>query len=475
MKKILGLAIFSLAMLPVAANAKELYVNQSTGNDSVSYAANSASSPWATIGRAAWGSTNRSAPNSGEAARAGDTVHVAAGTYVTAGTGNRFDPAYNPANAGVSGSPITFVATGIVNLQLNSNSGPVVGAYGARNYITWDGFYIDEATAAPRADTGPVTVVGSQGVTIKNMTIKGISAQWDDNHNGIRIEGASNTLIQNNLIYGFGSIIERGQNDATIMLYDSNDTIIEHNEMHSSGAGVFVKGQHPNATQRRTIIRYNLIYAMGAQGITIGPAARDGKTYQNIIRDCVTDRVGIRLYDFGTGEGTEPINEVIANNTIDGCSYGVQFMGVGQNNRVMSNLISNSGKAALFSWNDQSPAGLRFEHNNYYAFTNFAELSNGNITFANWKLNFAQDLALPISLSSNPNYVDRAAKNFKLQPSSLSLLLGIDILDLNANGSILDVVPAGAYITGNEVIGRFTSGGSGVPSTPTNLRITPFN
>src|SRR5262245_57259652 len=111
------------AILVAAASgvsAKDLYVNGTTGNDSTSYAANSAASPWRTIGRAAWGSTSRTAPVTAEAARAGDTVNVAAGTYVTTGTGERYGIAYNPVNSGTSTSPIVFAATGVVTLTYSS-------------------------------------------------------------------------------------------------------------------------------------------------------------------------------------------------------------------------------------------------------------------------------------------------------------------------------------------------------------------
>ena len=66
-------AVFFL-LFPFCAEAKTLYVAQTTGNDSVTYAENSSARPWATLGRAAWGSTNRSSPNASQAAQAGDTV-----------------------------------------------------------------------------------------------------------------------------------------------------------------------------------------------------------------------------------------------------------------------------------------------------------------------------------------------------------------------------------------------------------------
>src|SRR5690606_15483338 len=94
------LAALSMVLTVSLADAKVLYVDRNTGNDATTYEANSATSPWATIGRATWGSTNRSSPNASQAARAGDTVIVRAGTYSTAGTDVRYDPAYNPANSG---------------------------------------------------------------------------------------------------------------------------------------------------------------------------------------------------------------------------------------------------------------------------------------------------------------------------------------------------------------------------------------
>jgi hypothetical protein len=448
MKKFFIYTVFLLTIVfPGLAGAKTLYVDPN-GNDSVTYTNNSITSPWRTIGRATWGSTSRTSPNSSEAAKAGDTVIVNAGTYVTSGTGNRFDPSYNPVNSGVAGNPITFVSNGVVNLQLNSSAGPVIGTNG-KNYIVWDGFTINETSALSVPDTGPVVVIGSQGVVIKNMKLYGITAAWDDNHNGVRVEQSNGTIVQGNFMTGFGSASGRGQNDATIMLYDSNDTLIQNNELSNSGLGVFIKGQHPGFTQRRNIIRYNLIYGMAAQGITIGPAARDGMTYQNIIRDCTSDTAGIKIYDFGSTEGTEPINEIVTNNTIDNCAYGIQFMGSGQNVRVVNNIITNS-RASIWSWTDSNPAGLTFERNNYFNFSNFAELSDGNKTLSTWRTSFSKDLS---SVTSDPLYVNRTSKDFHLQPSSPIRSLAQDIIDLNQNGSITDVIPAGAYITGNEIIG----------------------
>ena len=104
-----------------ATDAKTLYVNASTGNDGTSYAANSESAPWRSIARAAWGGTSRNSPNSGEAARAGDTVIVAAGVYATNESGSsRNVPVLNPANSGTSGNPIVFQAAPGARVEIRS-------------------------------------------------------------------------------------------------------------------------------------------------------------------------------------------------------------------------------------------------------------------------------------------------------------------------------------------------------------------
>lgn len=64
MKKLCLLIAFTLFAMSV--EAKDLYVDGSSGSDSTTYANNNANNPWRTIGKAAWGSTNRNGPNSGD-------------------------------------------------------------------------------------------------------------------------------------------------------------------------------------------------------------------------------------------------------------------------------------------------------------------------------------------------------------------------------------------------------------------------
>lgn len=463
----LAAALLCLLAFSGEAQAKALCVNGSTGSDATTYAANNGTSTcWQTIGRAAWGSTTRSSPNTAEAAAAGDVVTIAAGTYTTAGIGGRFDVAYDPANNGTSGNLITFqcASAGACILQLSSSSGPVIGCAGS-DYIKWDGFYIDEANAAPIGDTGPVVFNAAEFCELHNTEINGITTAFGDNHNGVRIEGSQHTLIRNNTIYEIGDDGGYGQNSAAVMLYDANDSVIEHNHFYTSGVGVFVKGQHPGETQRRTIIRYNLITDIRYAGLDL-LADYQGRHYQNIIRDCGATGIGVKIYALGPGEGGEPTQVFVVNNTIDDCAIGIDLQGQGADNEVHNNLITTNDDGLGAEGAIGAPlTGLSFERNLYFGNSNMARFdrdgSNPTYTLATWQSTYSED---PNGSSADPDYVNAAGNDFHLDVGSPALTLGRVVQSIGGTNG--DTIPAGAYITGSETIG-IDAGGATVPDAPT--------
>src|SRR5215212_8547489 len=90
--------ICAALLISVTAEAATKCVNVATGDDSTTYIQNNGTtSCWQTIGRAAWGSSNRNSPIPGEAVAAGDTVLIAPGIYDFSGTvASVFTPIYNP-------------------------------------------------------------------------------------------------------------------------------------------------------------------------------------------------------------------------------------------------------------------------------------------------------------------------------------------------------------------------------------------
>jgi hypothetical protein len=470
-----GIVVFILTFICIAtyAHAKTLYVNPAIGNDTTAYAVNSANSPWATIGRAAWGSASRVSPNSSQAAQAGDRVLIAAGTYAVAGTGSRYTPAYNPVNSGTSGNPITFEAVGIVTLTLSSSRGPVIGAYNV-NYITWKGFTIDEATAPSTPDTGPAVLWSTTGSSIENCIIDGNgNPGYGDNHNGIRLEGAYLCTVKNNRIYDVTTSVVSTQNGAGIMTYYSGGILIENNEISGCGTGVFLKANttptYPDANGLRSwnTISKNYIHDCST-GITLHRTHQTDqlqKITQNILQNINGDFGAIKVWSFGDAE-SDPNNVKVVNNTIVDSLYAFwlsDLIANTTNNIFWNNIVYKSSSTgsivrinhAEASYNGIAPANADFEHNLYY---NSPYQATGeavaSLSLATWKATYGQDSSSPAAITNNPLFVSYATNNFKLQAGSPALILGIDILDLDRDGATNDTIPAGAYITGNEIIGR---------------------
>jgi len=481
-----------LLLVPISAEAKTLYVNGSTGNDSTSYAANGPSTPWRTIGRAAWGSTNREARNASEAARAGDTVLVAAGTYAVAGTNSRNEPAYYTENTGTPGNPITFLAEGTVNLTLSSARGSVIGAY-RRDYIIWDGFTINEATAPSHSDTGPVTIWFCTGCVLQNLDINGNGDDNGrlDNHTGIRIEQSKNILIRNNRIQNVYTA-HNVNNGAGVQVYSSGGVVFEHNEIFNCGSGIFLKGGPPTNNDYFTI-RFNLIYNIGelergtpaGNGVILHAGAPNRpeapvRVYQNVIRNIREAGVKIWLFD-GKDPTNNPMHVKIVNNTIDNCLYGLEVTHdplPNSGHLFWNNVVTNTSDSAIAYGGSTSTlvkSRLDSEHNLFFSHGVFAT-AGGNHTFGSWKSTFRQDSASPASQNRSPQYANPAGQDYRLQPGSPARNAGVDVLDLDNDGSTSDPIHLGAYITGNEVIGRTTGApsqptrGDGLPPLPPHIR-----
>lgn len=446
----------------VSAQAKDLFVNGATGNDSVSYAANNEASPWRTIGRAAWGSTSRGSPNTNEAARAGDVVRVAAGTYSTTGTGERYGIAYQAVNNGTRTAPITFAAQGLVTLVYSGGVGPVIGTYGV-DYITWRGFTINEAQATSTSDTGPVVMGDCQGAVVEDNNITGVgNLGRPDNYVGVRIDGCTDVIVRNNRIRNF---LGSGRNSAGIMTYYSGRLTFERNEISNAGTGIYLKGNLTNTDW--ITIRYNLIYNIEGSGLDIhrSPTTAAGPTliYQNIIRD-TSSAVLFHAFDGGV---TDASNVKVVNNTLINNSRQLHIVYEMRPNagHIFWNNVVSGGSFGVYM---EAPAAnltesrMDIEHNVYNSST-IAEVSTVSYSLASWKSTFGMDMASPAAISSAVLFIDNLT-DFKLLPNSPARTIGVDVLDLDRDGTTSDIIPAGAYITGTEVVGR-----GSIPSPPTQF------
>lgn len=478
------LAFLSLTT-PVAA-ADLCVCPASSGDDStvkasISYSAGNfaGSTCWTTIGRAFWGNASRSSPNTAQAAAAGDTVYICAGTYsVGAGLNAALQVTLGPVNSGTSGNPITFrgrieepdeegsTADSVI-LQLTSDQGPVIGTDG-QNYITVEGFYIDEVNAVPWPDTGPILLHNTTGSRAQFNEVKGIHVTPADNHNGIRFQACTGCSINNNRIRNIGSgggTPVFGQNDAGIMSYDGFQTTVENNLIYNVGAGIFIKGEHPgDPVQGSNVIRYNRIRAADVSGIRILDSQND-LIYQNIISDIRGPGASACLH---VGFGTSGPNLSFINNTCYDVGFMVRHQNADQHEDTITfknNIVqlADYGTAILDGVNTDS---THVYDRNVYRTISTAIYSGlaGDLTLTQWQASpFFQDAN---SVTTDPQLEDPANDDFHLEPGSPALTLGRVVFSIGGTNG--DTIPVGAYITGSEVIG--IDGGGAAPAAAASRR-----
>lgn len=465
-------ALIITLVLSINVEAKTLYVNASTGSDATSYAANGIGAPWASLCRATNGASScaSGSTNTGEAAQAGDTVIVAAGTYTAAGTGTRFLSPFNPANSGTAGNLIVFqcASAGACTLALSSSEGPTFGCR-SRNYIRWDGFAVDGATSPSTSDTGHVDVFASTGCEILNSTIVGDVDHpntGQGNYNAIRIEDTVDVVIRGNTLSNIAEENVYGGNQAAIMTYDVDDTVIEYNTISRAGNGIYFKGTHdvPGESQSNNIARYNLLYDMRFNCLD-ALSLQTGAFYQNI---CVAGTGGTNGQTFfGFADG---VNIGVQLHDVD--SYNNVFYGF-TNCVVVEGASGTAHHVDLRFWNNicrtstygvttgtlSGPGDIDFQHNVYSAMSTAVANFGSNESLATWQAR-PQDNVSPAAITSNPLFVSEAtgaSGDWHLQGGSPAINLGRTF-----GGS---TVNAGAYITGSETIGAGGGGGSGATGT----------
>ncbi len=489
-KKVLILATLFI-LIPFLTEAKNLYVNNSGSpacSDATTYANNSASSPWCTLLRATWGRTdgNRSASsNPSQAAQPGDIIYVSAGTYHYSGVFNGAYPSdglYKLANNGSVGT--TIEAVGTVELTSNtSGDHAIIGgtSLGTPNaYVTWKGFTLNQANIGWRKGWG-VIFIAEAYTTIENCTIIGAYHTYPhgaDNHAGIMVHGPrsgactgglSNITIKNNRIYGFTGA--SGRNDAGITLYClGSDIAIENNEIYSNTTGIYAKSSYQDTTNFN--IRYNIFRSNG-EGIAM-QAWYDWHVVQNIfINNTMSGFTWFcSIYYAGNPapKDTYVVNNTFHNNTqAFWLSWGCENL---NDNFVRNNIFTNQSytlvaqDAACSITANMGPDDIDFNYNLYNITSTFFVKEGGSTvaSWATWRSSYGQDSNS--SYGVNPLYIDPAGNDFRLQSGSPARTLGRTMTRIHGSSGV--TIPAGAYITGNEVIGRISDGR---PLPPVGLSI----
>jgi len=218
---------------------------------------------------------------------------VGAGTPVSLpakqGTGDEAIPAFQPANSGTSGSPIVYVAKYAAitldraTIATNQNRselrtdgtkdadsvrGTGGATYGAstRNYIIYDGIFVDMSNSHMIGDSGVITARASTGAEFRNFVIKGESTDCDSNCELYRSNGDTDTVISNALIYDYDNVPTGGglnQQGWVFVMYGAHNYLIEHFELDNTDNGIFPKGTSSSGTVfNYGTIRYGIVHGV---------------------------------------------------------------------------------------------------------------------------------------------------------------------------------------------------------------------
>jgi hypothetical protein len=274
-------------------------------------------------------------------------------------------------------------------------------------------------------------------------------------------------LVRNNLITNYNDS-QNNHNSNCLTTYRASNITIEHNECHTTNTGFHVKGNNPGPIT----IRYNLIHDARHAGVMLtgfaGPVGTGGTMHNNVIYNAW---VGVSFQHYREESG--PHDLTVVNNTFVGMSGvdggailfrdGAAFY---RNLRLYNNIFARSqAGAAAWAWADTNDTNIDMAYNVFSQNTTPAYVLFRSQSFATWQSTYHQDEIG--SLLTTVNFVDEAARNYRLPAGSPVASAGLDILDLNRNGSTTDRIPMGAYITGNEIIGRINVTR---PNPPTDTR-----
>ncbi len=416
-------AVWFLLLWPAQVFSADYFVAP-TGSDT---AAGSASQPWATIQHAA------------NAVAAGDTVHIAAGTYVES---------VNLTRSGAPGSPIVFKG------EPGSVLNPPPGLASPEAFD-----FVDQA------DVGFVTIEGLELVGFDetiylrpgshDVAVRGCDIH--DNRIGVRIIGASDVLVENldvhdNSVIGVTAL--GGSRDVTIRDVISRGTD-DGLGCSGDGDGFAADATTANITFERCTAKGNSEDGFDIR--THGALIKESRSINNsclgmklsrhvTVENCLISGNG------GTGlrahaSSPEGSDITIRNCTIADNPAGVLLSDSGSipfRATVVNNVITSGGKVLEFG--DQveliergnvlfrSVPGKPWDHDHIVRKSGSVQVARYNATRINdgtWSAESGQGEG---TRAGDPGFADQQAGDYHLVPASLAVDFG-----LPADGTAVDI------------------------------------
>jgi hypothetical protein len=430
-------------------------------------------------------------------AQPGDVVQVGPGVYSGNYKQNWQEPTFSPMSSGLLNSKIIFFAQypaayNYQNLNLVSdvrNNGTYTQNAGSpstgsaaigcfnKNYIVWDGFFVDELNVSWAGDGGPVTDRNSVGCEFRRNFIKmreqltplesGVPART--NHRGIAIEDSDGVKILDNIIEGEGyrtndpSRIYNGESG--ILMYDTKNYEIAHNILRNMKHGFYPKGVHDGEFPLVPgSFHHNFVegceYAHEFNGIAATNTAAAPNEFLDMFQNIYLNN--FKIFNIRPPTATDgPQQWRFANNTVYNSEPGFGIAGfnagaaaAGEQTLYRNNIFVGMGIAWEIYQGDYASSYGRSDiaYNRYFTVSAFYNI--GNLNLSAWQ-NLGADT---FSSVGDPLFLNANNRDFRIQSGSpilrSGISRGIDVLNLQGEGTNAPI-SLGAFISSaqNEVIG----------------------
>ena len=400
---------------------------------------------------------------------AGDVVYFRGDVYVLPSMdesycdGTGLKPVYYPANSGISGNPITFMAypndvtRPFFDNSANENKTCTLPSYGAANtdWIIWDGIDSKAVQQSGSTKAGRTTCFyNSHHCTIKNAQLEGCPG--NSNNNAIMLRSVNYTTVENCLLWNVlpYPISPDLVNPAGIELYYAEHCIIRHVTMRNCTNGIYDKGYF-----RQNITVHNCIFHdmdgnmdRGIQSATKWNI-QINKSFHNNIFLGIRAPITINHISEQTG-GADGYD--IYNNVFYDCDIGVAEVVYGDGGtqyckgvRIHSNIISMPKYSFLDLNGDCEDVDSYIDYNDYYTTSspmwwyNRPDAGYQKTSFELW------NDAIPVtwennSIESDPLFLNPGnddPEGYRLGTGSPCIGAGKDGIDM------------GVFVTENEIIG----------------------
>jgi len=246
-------------------------------------------------------------------------------------------------------------------------------------------------------------------------------------------------------------------------VYDSYNCTFENNEVYNCGSGIFIKDLVEADARGPFFIRNNILrncLTGFAFHRAYGGAGEECWFYQNIIRNCSEE--GILLWNFNDSTGPRSarlLNNTLYQNAVDVVvGFDDQNLYSAADHIFSNNICVDASTYPLYvaSALNATKGVFDAEHNCYFDSGTFARVAGANISLSTWQSTYGQDAASPAALTSDPMFEDASSHDYRLQPGSPALTQGRDEFNISGLGAGA-TIPAGCYISGDDIIGRRAS------------------